>query len=474
MLNVLILLIAAACLVALFNWRWGILAAILVSLLQDPLRKVIPGVPAYLVLASAPIWICAMLSAAFRQELSPHRFLNGFPRVGLWIQIFAAYLLIPAAISATYGRNSWMITLLGAFIYAMLFLILVAGWQYPRRGTAPELILIFYALAGALMLIGGPLEALGNQGGNPFVGTEMLGHVWVTYRTGAALHMIAGFFRSPDVMGWHATLIFMVSVILAFRYKGPARWIWIAVAVWGGLNIWLCGRRKMLSMIPIFIGCYSLLVFRFKNVQKILSAAGTALLIGGIGWYLISALFRTDVSDRFYLSTLAEAEERIQIHGFRSVATTVHQAGFWGYGLGMSQQGIHNLSAETPRLWQESGPSKMVAELGVPGNLLFGALGVVLFITAYQVVRMGQRRTSFYLTAGILSILAANSAASVVSAQIFGDPLVVFLLAFLMGLLLSDARNGGSSLPPSAADVPPAAPASGSCGPAGENGSLPG
>jgi len=69
-----------------------------------------------------------------------------------------------------------------------------------------------------------------------------------------------------------------------------------------------------------------------------------------------------------------------------------------------------------------------------------------MFITAYHVVRLGQGRDSFFLTAGIFSILVANVASSVVSAQIFGDPLVAFLLAFLTGLLLSDAR--GVAAPP--------------------------
>jgi hypothetical protein len=442
MLNVLGLMVAAGCLVALFNWRRGVMAALFVGLLQDPLRKIIPGTPAYLVMASSPIWLFAVCSAAFANQLSIRRFFNSFPRIGLWARIFAAYLLIPAAISATYGRNSWLITLLGAFVYAVMFLMLVAGWQYPNRFAPAQRFLIFYAVVGSLMLIGGPLEALGYQKALPFLGTETLGHVWVTHRTGEAVYMLSGLFRSPDVMGWHAALVFMVGVILAFRAKGPARWFWIAVAVWGALNIWLCGRRKMLSMIPIFMGCYGLLVFRFKKVQKILSASGTALLILGLGWYFISSMFYNEAVERFYLTAFSEVEQQVQKHGIDAVIGTMRQAGFWGYGLGMSQQGVHNLQGvETPRLWQESGPGKLIAELGVPGNVLYLILGFTLFITAYHVVRRGQDKPSFYLSAGIFSVLMANIASSIVSAQIFGDPLVAFLLAFLVGLLLADARD---------------------------------
>ena len=435
-------LIVLGCAMALFNWRWGILAAIAVGLLQDPLRKLVPGVPAYLVLAASPIWMFAMLSAAFANQLPIRRFFNQFPRLGTWARIFAAYLLIPAAISATYGRNSWLITLLGAFVYATMFFVLVAGWQYPGRGSGISTCLVFYALVASLMLVGGPLESMGLQASTPLLGTNVFGHVWVTYRTGEAVYMLSGLFRSPDVMGWHASLVFMVAVILAFRAKGPSRWLWIAVAVWGVLNIWLCGRRKMLSMIPVFLGCYSLLVFRFAKVHRVLSVSGTALMIVGLGWYLISSLFYNEAVERFYLSAFTEAGDQIQRHGIQAVAGTVNQAGFWGYGLGMSQQGVHNIQGvETPRLWQESGPSKLVAELGVPGNVLYLILGVVIFVTAYQVVRLGRGKPSFYLTAGLFSVLLANMASSIVSAQIFGDPLVAFLLAFLMGLLLSDARS---------------------------------
>jgi hypothetical protein len=462
MLTLLLMLVAAGCLLSLRNWRWGIMAAIVVGLLQDPLRKGVPGAPAYLVMACLPVWTCAVGAAGLSGEWSVQHFLNRFPRLGRWILCFAGYLLLPAAISATYGHNSWLITLLGAVVYGLTFGVLLAGWRFPARGVGAERILAFYAGVTALMLIGGPLESWGFQEHTPLVGTTAFGHVWVTYRTGAPVYMLAGFFRGPDVMGWHASLVFMIAVIMAFRSKGPVRWIWIAVAVWGILNIWLCGRRKMLAMVPVFLGCYSLLIFRFKNMQRILSIAGTAVMIGGIGWYLIASLYRNEAVERFYLSTLTEAEERVETHGIRSVWVTIRQAGFWGYGMGMSQQGVHNIQADKPRLWQESGPSKLVAELGVPGTVLFLGMGAIMLLTAYHVIRRSAHQGSFYVTAGILGILLANAASSVVSAQIFGDPLVAFLLAFLYGLLLADAgvtcRSAGpdARMPP--VDAMPAQP----------------
>jgi len=444
MLVLLIGLIAVGCVIALLNWRWGIAAALLVGLLQDPLRKLIPGTPGILVMASAPVWLAATLSATFRNPGGIHRFLNQFPRLGTWIQVFALYLLIPATLSATYGAGSWQITLLGLFVYSTAFLVLVAGWRYPDRVAGLQGFLVFYAGAAAVFLIGGPLEVWGIGEHFPAIGTEALGHVWVTYRTGAAVHMLSGFFRGPDVMGWHASLVFMVSVIMAFRARGTARIAWIALAVWGVLNIWLCGRRKMLAMVPVFMGSYLFFIFRFKDFRRIVSIACTVVVIGGMGWYLISSLYQDSAVEAFYMTTFTEAEGRIQHHGVQSVLSTIDQAGFWGYGLGMSQQGVHNIQAEKPRLWQESGPGKIVAELGVPGALLLIGLGAVLLLTTFHVVRFSRRHASFYFVAGIFSILIANMTSALVSAQIFGDPLVLLLLAFFTGLLLSGGQAGVS------------------------------
>jgi hypothetical protein len=438
------LLILAGCAVALRNWRWGILAALAVGLLQDPLRKMIPGTPAYLVMASLPVWIAAMVSAATTGALAPQRFLAGFPRMGKWFRVFAAYLIIPMAISASYGAGTWKITLLGLVVYSSAFLVLVLGWRYPEGEDSIGWFLGSYVVLAAVLLAGGPLEAIGLSERFAAIGTEVLGHVWVTHRTGAPVYMRSGFFRGPDVMGWHAALVFMVSAILAFRSRGKSRWLWMVVAVWGVLNIWLCGRRKMLSMVPIFLGVYMALIFRARTIRNLLYIGAIVLLIIGLGWYFIDSYYHDTAVEAFYLTALTEAESSLHTHGIRAVATTIRQAGFWGYGLGMSQQGIHNIQAEKPRVWQESGPGKLFAELGVPGAILFAVLGAVLLATAFHVVRRTRTDATFYSSAGILSVLLANLASAVVSAQIFGDPLVALLLSFLAGLLFSTVGGAAS------------------------------
>lgn len=437
MLTVLLMLIVAGCGVAFYRWRWGVLAAIVIALLQDPLRKMVPGTPGWLTLASLPIWLSVVGSAWLSGEIDFRRFFSAFPRFAKWSLRFAVYLLIPAALSATYGRQSWQITLLGVVMIGSTFLALLAGWRFPVRAKDAYRLLRFYAIGTAVLMIGGPLDYFGWGHAFAAIGTEALGHVWVTHRIGEAVYMRAGFFRGPDVMGWHAAMLMMIAGLMAIRSRGRVRAAWIALAIWGFLNLWLCGRRKMIAMLPVFWGCLLYLFFRFRHQRRLFSAAGILLLVFGFGWYATTQVYPTEALDTFYLTTLDEFDDQLLNHGVHAVIETVRQAGFWGYGLGMSQQGVHHIQAETPRLWQESGPSKIVAEFGVPGAMLFFVLGFILFRTLLVVVQMNRSSASFTLSAGIFSLLIANLLSAVVSAQIFGDPFIALFVAFLTGLALS-------------------------------------
>jgi len=440
MLIFIFMLVFAGCAVAFFRWRWGVFAAILVGLVQDPLRKMVPGVPGYLAMASMPIWMATISSAFFCGEANVRSFLSNFPRLSKWTGVFCLYLLIPATLSLSYGHNTWMITVLGAVSYLSAFFIIVCGWRFPTSHDSIVKILCFYACCNALLLIGGPLDYFGLAEGLAAVGTEVMDKIWVTYRTGEALFMYAGFFRSPDVMGWHAALLTMVASVMAVRSRGWLRWVWIALATWGMLNLWICGRRKMIAMLPVFWGGLLILTFRLRGMKRTVFLAGVLSMVVGLAWYGVTRTYHETAVDTFYGTTFDDWDDRVMAHGVDAVMGTIKQAGFWGYGLGMGQQGVHHIKADKPRLWQEGGPGKMVAELGVPGSILLLIIMYVTFLSAYYVVKMHSPFASFYLYAGVFSVLIANMAAAVVSAQIFGDPFIMLFLALIMGLLLSGSR----------------------------------
>lgn len=447
MLTLLFILIAAACAVAVYRWQWGVFAAIVVGLLQDPLRKMVPGVPGYLSMCSVPVWGVTLVMALYTGQVTARRFLSGFPRLARWISIFAFYLCVPAALSFSYGKGTWQITVLGALVYMTSFFMLAIGWAFVGSRRSIRQLLSFYAIFTSVLLIGGPLDYFGLAKGWAAVGTEVMDKVWVTYRMGSeGVFMYAGFFRSPDVMGWHAAMVVMIACLLAVMTRGWMRWVWIVLAVWGFLNLWICGRRKMIAMLPIFGAIFLFLIFKFRSVTRAVPVVGTILLIVAAGWYGVSRVYQETSIDTYYGSTIGDLEGRVIGHGFGAVITTVKQAGVFGYGLGMGQQGVHHIQAEKPRLWQEGGPGKLVAELGVPGGILFLCVGGVLLWTAYSVVGVRAGSISFPTYAGLLALLGANAASAVVSAQIFGDLFILLFLAFLMGLLLSGGRNVSNEL----------------------------
>lgn len=439
MLYLLIGMIGAAAALAFKNWRWGIAAAIAIGMIQDPIRKMIPGTPAWLTMASLPVWGVAILMALTESRNSTHRFMRNFPRLSYWIQAFSFYLVIAAALSATYGPGTWMITLLGAAIYLSAFFMIVAGWRLSDSGHSLIPLLAFYGILAGVFLIGGPLERMGWAQRTAVIGTEALGHVWVTHRVGDAVYMLSGLFRSPDIMGWHAVTCFMISVIMALRTKGYARAAWILLGVWALISLWLCGRRKMLAMIPIFFGTFMVLTFHLRQARNVIPIIGVILLLLGVGWQMLGAERSSPVAT-FYLTTLDEWDDRVVQHGFRAVLVTVRQAGFWGYGLGMGQQGVHNIPVVRPRTWQESGPSKLFAELGVPGSFLFLVLGVIFLRTCYDVLRVNRNHPDFYIYLGLFAALIANLASAVVSAQIYGDPFIVLFISLIIGLILSGGK----------------------------------
>jgi hypothetical protein len=445
MLVVMLMLVLAGCAAAVHRWRWGVFAAILMGLLQDPLRKMVPGVPGYLALSTMPIWIATLASGLLSGEVSVRGFLSSFPRFARWVSVFGVYLLIPAALSASYGQNSWLIAALGAVIYTTAFLVLACGWYFPLTRETMIRILKFYAVTASLLLIGGPLDYFGWFGGLAAIGTQAMNMVWVTYRTGEAVFMHSGFFRSPDVMGWHAALVTMIASVLAIRSRGWMRWVWVALSAWGMMNIWICGRRKMIAMLPVFWGVLLLLVCMLRGMKRAILVAGVMFLLLGVAWYGVTRTYRATAIDTYYGSTIGEWDERVMQHGVGAVVTTVRQAGFWGYGLGMGQQGIHHINAEKPRLWQEGGPAKIVAELGVPGAVLLLMLGWVTLVSGYCVIAMCRSSDWFYGYVGLFSILMANMASAVVSSQIFGDPFILLFLVFLVGLLLSGSRKRAES-----------------------------
>ena len=430
-----LLFIAAGAAIAFTKWRVALYWFLLVGLLEDPVRKLVPGVPGYLVLATVPVWGAAVVGMFATR--SRYRIKRAFPQLIASMSLFVLSLVPAAVISLSYGPGSWQLTLLGGLTYASVVFSVALGYQFARDVREVRRFLAFYCLVGGALLSGSLIEYLGIP--FPATGTAMLGFEWIRFIPGVIVRMVAGFFRSPDMMGWHASMVAMLSLTLATSGR-RSKW-WLLLATWGALITILCGRRKMIYMLPFFVLAEALLHWRFgKRIAVVSLILLVAVTVGGVA----IVYHQAEIDDSFlmyYSYDPGDLYSQVERHGYDSLLITIQQWGFFGGGLGSASTGAHHLNIDRPSAWQESGPSRLLMELGVPGFL--GAIFVAVMMAAIVwriFARLPVRSAQFNLWIGLLAIVLANAGAFVVSGQVYGDPFLSSLIAMVLGLILSSAR----------------------------------
>jgi len=252
----------------------------------------------------------------------------------------------------------------------------------------------------------------------------------------------------------------MLAVCLALSARGVWSLVWAATSGWGMVGIMLCGRRKMFLMLPVFLGVLGVFYLygsrrSVRRFREFVIPAAVAVLVG---IFLYERVFPSETVGAYYFQYRGDPiAERMKSQGFVAVVETYRQAGFLGAGLGTATQGTQHIQCERPRTWQESGLSRIMVELGVPGLVAFSFIGFALLAACARLLRaMNPRLPDYGFSSGLASMLLANGGSYMVSHQVFGDPFVASLMSFFVGLLLSRGRL--YFLPPSPerpAPVPP-------------------
>lgn len=448
----------------LVGWRKGMMLMIILAAIQDPIRKLVPGTPGWLVLVSAPIFIVTVFVCVSRTRRWWPGFKKSFPAIAVGLQLLVVLCLPAAVISATYGAGSWQLTLLGAFSYGLIFLAVITGYHYARNLGDIRKLLVFYCVVHGVLLTGSFLEYFKVLPNWSILGSAALGYDWIRWGSGYTVDMISGFYRSPDVMGWHAAAVSMLSLVLALTGKGIKRKVWIGVSMIALAALLLCGRRKMVYMLPVFV--FALLWMYWQAGRKGSAAAilGILLIPAGSVWLIGDVLGGESANTRYYQGEglSQSAMTSIEVQGFGSLATTYAQSGFFGEGLGTGTPGSHNLQVERPRVWQESTSSRILVELGVPGALGFLAviLAIVMGLWRETLRQLKLRAPEGQYAAGLVAFFLANVGSLTVSGQILADPFIASFLGFMVGLVLSFARlqPRGAGDESSASPVPAPAP----------------
>jgi len=434
-------LVVVAAAVALRKWRLGILLAILVGMIQDPVRKLTPGAPPLMVLASVPVWLAVYASVMTAEGGARAALQRAYPRLSSVATLFAASLLPPTALAFQYGVEGWQLAVLGLFGYLSPLIAVLVGFAFARHVGDVRRLLMFYSIVSALMLIGTPLEYLKLFPNVLAIGTDALGAHWVRYTGGGVVDLHSGFFRSPDIMGWHAAAAVMLSLALAMQGRSRTDRLWVLVAAWGGVCLLLAGRRKMTMMPIVWAACLGVALLgsgRFKR------AAALAVMAVAVLFSVYYASGEFDVHESYYVyagTVTTEGPLRVVEDAWNSVWATYDQAGFLGLGLGAASQGARYLTVSGAESWQESGPSKVMAELGVPGFLCALLLAWTIAAALRATMRAGLTRGGGgVFSPPLVGFVVANAACFTISHQVYSDAVVLTLTSLMLGTVLGAPR----------------------------------
>jgi hypothetical protein len=433
--------------VCVAKWRLGFLFCIVVGCLQDPIRKIVPGEPIYLTSAIL-IYVAATCLGAYlggrRFSLRPIHAWNHSLKSPL--TLFLVLVVIQSVV--TFIRfGSPILAAIGFLAYVTPVPGILLGYHFARREQETYRFLKVY-LALTVIMVGGVY--LSYFGFDWKVLSSVGEELFVYNLEKGALLLRAGFFRAPEVAAWHAATSICFLVVMFMTLK---RHVLLKMATgsliiffWGALLF--TGRRKFIMEIMIFLCVYgALLLLVRKKVSKTLRTSFLLAIVVGVAMaaYVTFApeAIRDEIDPYYNRSATvgADATGRASLMTSESFNYILEQNGPWGSGAGTGSQGSQYFGGGTNIVGgaAEGGLGKIVAELGLPGIALiiwltFGLARYFWAITM-EVKKVDFERAS--LTFGFMAMLAANAFVFVTAHQIFGDPFVLTLLGFFIGIVMA-------------------------------------
>lgn len=428
-----------AAIVALVDWRRGWLLAVITGLIQDPIRKLIPGTPVFLTLSIVVVYAAVMFAAQNQILAGLRDFGARYPRLRESFKfLFFALIIAFCNGLVTFGIAAWRAPALSFFTYVLPVFAVIFGYVYLDRIERLDSFLKFYVIGASVILAGGVLEYLRVPWRT--LGTVALGEEWIRHLPGIQVRILAGFFRGPDIMAWHAGTVAIIGLVFVVRRGLPGSIIWALVASWGFLNCMISGRRKMVYMVAIFA-----LIFLSKYIRRLRSPQIAGLLVSAtlfslVIWNISRGDEQTSAYAKASKTTRQEISQRLEggfIESFR-------QYGLLGGGLGVATQGAHHLidkKAEgSPLGWQEGGAGKFAVELGLIGIVALLVFGFVFLRTMWRITYASILREHSLERNVLFAIVVANIASFFASAQPYTDPSLALITAFFVGALFATPR----------------------------------
>ena len=458
MQEVFLVAIAIGCVVAISDWRKGLLVAIVLDCVRDPVRKLTPDEPTVLTYIVCLVWGSAFLNLFLSGDRGLQFVRWRFPWLEKACTIFLIGLIPGAIISIASYQNGFVLAGLGGASYGAPLLGIALGVALAATPQYFEKLLKLYVIVNSVALVGSVAEWA--DWGWPAMG-GLEGFEWIRHMPGVIVRLISGFFRSPDIAGFHAANAMMVSAMLLLPRTASTYGIrrinpgWVVTLIWCAVPLILCGRRKMLIMPIVFLVAY-LLYMQIMAKRKMGHIVAYMLVIG---FLVVGALsfWRDEDSlqdhQAYLATTVTDAVPRAQENIGGGVIVTLRQSGVLGSGLGVATQGAQHFAVDAAArkgVWQEDGVSRLFKELGLPGVILFGVAFASVLKNCRIAIRY-QKSAVLEETQGMsFAIVAANLSSFVVSHQHFsGDPANALWVLMFTGIFIGSLSLGITNSRPS-------------------------
>lgn len=452
-----LLLLGAACVAAMRDWRRGWLLLPLFAVLQDPVRKLTPNTP--VVISFSILAIYATVLFAARGTLIAHfrELTRRFPALTT-AGVALAVCMVAALITGffTFGIETWRVPLLSLALYVAPLPAVILGYAWLQREEQFYKFLRIYAAVTSIAMIGTLLEYARIK--LPVLGIVALKFEYYRHLPGLQIRLLSGFYRAPDIMAWHASMLTATGLVMAMRGRSH-RMLWIGVTGWGFLNCILSGRRKAVYFVITFALAMLWRYFRRLGGRQVVVFLGAIAVVGLVVMNLATGE-TTNVYARGATASNAEIVRRLE----GGMMETFRQFGLMGAGLGAATQGTRHLPGGTKDVgWQEGGLGKLAVELGLPGLLAAALFAWILFRMLLRLTAIGDVPGSTqYARVALFGFLTANIAGFLGSAQAYSDAMLALCTAFLAGCLLATAaldERLGAAQQPQPAVAPSATPA---------------
>ena len=435
--------VALVMVIALGDWRSGLYLAVVLDALRDPIRKLTESQSVAITIAGACVWVVVAFGAFRTERHASNTMVRMYPKLKQVPPVLILAMLPGAVLSVLLYTSGRKLALIGGTSYMLPLVGVALGFLIVNSARSVERFLKVYIIINSMMLVGVPLEYMGLT----FPGLGGIEMDWIRYHKDYTVKLIAGFYRSPDIMGLHAANLVVFALILAERTRGERRLGWLAFAFWGGYCVLLAGRRKMMG-IPLVFLAGVLFIGHLRGARKArkwMLAAGLCAFVGFSIFLVTAEDESSDAHLAYAATTFTEGPQRANTLIVGGSIGTIIQSGALGAGLGTCTQGGRYADVQrafASRGWQEDGVSRLFLEFGIPGIVVLLMAGMIVTRAALRALRFVPANSPIQLfQIAILSAFLGNAASFVISHQHFsGDPGGAIIAMLLFGVFFGIPR----------------------------------